>query len=188
MVCPLPSKVLLHICCGICAGGVVQRLREEGYEVVGYFYNPNIYPLSEYKKRLTVAEGVAKILKFTLITEADDAKKWEKLTNGLGGLAEGGERCSRCYRFRLQKALAKANELGIELFTTTLTVSPHKNATVIGQIGQEIGGARFLVEDFKKHDGYKHSLELAKKHYLYRQHYCGCRYSLVEAERDHRSL
>lgn len=171
------TKILLHICCGICAGGVVKRLREEGYSVTGFFYNPNIQPLTEYKKRLAVAQEVAKLLAFSLITEPYVTGEWELATKGLEGEPEGGRRCFQCYHLRLQKTYAKAQEIGADFFTTTLTVSPHKKAEVINQIGREIGGEQFLAEDFKKHDGFKRSMDFAKEQQLYRQHYCGCLYS-----------
>ncbi|RLC69731.1 MAG: hypothetical protein DRI26_08505 [Chloroflexi bacterium] len=173
-------RILLHICCGVCAASVVERLRQEGYEVTGFFFNPNIHPSQEYERRLEVARQVAKRLNFPLKVGPYRPKEWLKETLPLRNEPEGGERCRVCFRLRLAETYHKLFELGGEVFTTTLTVSPHKSAQVINQIGREIGGERFLERDFKKRDGFKRSIELAKSWGLYRQDYCGCIYSLKE--------
>jgi predicted adenine nucleotide alpha hydrolase (AANH) superfamily ATPase len=171
-------KVVLHICCGVCAAGSVEALGREGHDVLGFFYNPNIHPAEEYQKRLDVAYKVAKELKFPL--EAGDyiPEEWFSLTSSLKDEPEGGRRCQVCYRLRLQKAYDYMTACGADAFTTTLTISPHKSAQVINSIGQEIGGAKFLIRDFKKKDGFKRAVQLAKKWDLYRQHYCGCIFSM----------
>jgi predicted adenine nucleotide alpha hydrolase (AANH) superfamily ATPase len=171
-------KVLLHICCGVCAAGVVERLKQEGQEVSGFFYNPNIHPQEEYERRLDVTRSVAKELGFKLEVPPYSPEEWFTLTGLLEKEPEGGERCQVCYRLRLTRTFQSLGETGCDVFTTTLTVSPNKRADIINRIGVEIGGDRFLSRDFKKKDGFKRSNELARQWGLYRQHYCGCRYSI----------
>ncbi|MBI3931534.1 MAG: epoxyqueuosine reductase QueH [Chloroflexi bacterium] len=175
-------KTVLHICCGICAAGVAERLLSEGHEVSGFFYNPNIHPAKEYECRLEVARRVAGELGFPLAVGQYGTDRWFEATNGLETEPEGGRRCPVCFRLRLEKTFSHMQEKGCDAFTTTLTVSPSKSALVVNQIGQEIGGDRFLARDFKKKDGFKRSIELAKKWELYRQHYCGCIFSLRQAQ------
>lgn len=175
-------KIVLHICCGVCAAGVVERLAYEGHRVSGLFFNPNIHPEEEYERRLEVARQVAQELDFPLVAGLYTPEEWFKETSGLENEPEGGKRCSVCFRLRLKKTYLYVLEQGADAFTTTLTVSPTKSAAVINQIGQEIGGDNFLIRDFKKNDGFKRSIELAKKWGLYRQHYCGCIYSQKQAQ------
>ncbi|HJM37103.1 MAG: hypothetical protein CL877_05915 [Dehalococcoidales bacterium] len=171
-------RIVLHICCGVCAAGVVERLTVEGHEVVGLFYNPNIHPTEEYERRLEVARRVAGELNFHLVIGSYTPDEWFQATSGLENEPEGGKRCSVCFRLRLKKTYLYLLEHGEDAFTTTLTVSPTKSAAIINQIGSEIGGDRFLLRDFKKKNGFKRSSELAEKWGLYRQHYCGCLYSI----------
>jgi len=170
-------KVVLHICCGVCAAGAAESLAAEGHQVLGFFYNPNIHPVEEYQKRLDVARKVAEELNFSLDAGPYEEEEWLDLTRSLKGEPEGGRRCQVCYRLRLQKTHDFMLACGADAFTTTLTISPHKSAQVINQIGQEIGGQKFLARDFKKKDGFKRAMQLAKKWELYRQDYCGCMYS-----------
>ena len=171
-------KILLHICCGVCAAGVVERLTLEGHQVHGLFYNPNIHPRREYDRRLGVAREVAKELDFPLEVPLYITEEWFNETVSLENEPEGGRRCEVCFRLRLKKAYLYMKDCGADAFTTTLTVSPHKSAAVINRVGQEIGGERFLARDFKKKEGFKRAVELAKKWALYRQDYCGCIYSM----------
>jgi predicted adenine nucleotide alpha hydrolase (AANH) superfamily ATPase len=171
-------KVVLHICCGVCAAGAVETLSREGHQVIGFFYNPNIHPIEEYQRRLEVATKVAKELNFPLETGPYTPEEWLNLTGSLKDEPEGGRRCPICYRLRLEKTRDYMIACGADAFTTTLTISPHKSAQVINQIGKEIGGEKFLVRDFKKKDGFKRAMQLAKKWELYRQDYCGCIYSM----------
>ncbi|MBU1998619.1 MAG: epoxyqueuosine reductase QueH [Candidatus Omnitrophota bacterium] len=171
------QKVLLHICCGICACGSVSRLRQEGFEVIGYFYNPNIHPEEEYKKRLEAAKQTAENMCFELRFGSYDKDEWLSLTAGFEDEPESGLRCQLCYRLRLQQANNKSTELGCDYFTTTLSVSPHKDSRVINNTGLEIGAERFLPLDFKKKGGFQKANTLAKDYSLYRQNYCGCIYS-----------
>jgi len=177
-------KVLLHICCGVCAAGVVERLNQEGHTVSGFFYNPNIYPEEEYERRLDVARSVARELKFTLDVPLYNPEEWSTLAGSLDKEPEGGARCQECYRLRLTRTFQFLGETGYDVFTTTLTVSPNKRADIINRIGVDIGGDRFLARDFKKKDGFKRSNEMARQWGLYRQHYCGCLYSIPASKQD----
>lgn len=160
---------------------MVERLTAEGHEVLGLFYNPNIHPAQEYERRLEVARQVAGELNFPLVAIPETPEEWLRETSDLENEPEGGKRCSVCFRLRLRKTYLYLLERGGDAFTTTLTVSPTKPAAVINQIGVEIGGDKFLPRDFKKKDGFKRSSELAKKWGLYRQHYCGCIYSMRDS-------
>jgi len=171
-------KILLHICCGVCAAGVVERLTLEGHQVHGLFYNPNIHPRQEYDRRLEVARKVAKELDFPLEVPLYITEEWFNETVSLENEPEGGRRCEVCFRLRLKKAYLYMKDCGADAFTSTLTVSPHKSAGVINRVGWEIGGERFLARDFKKKAGFERAVELAKKWALYRQDYCGCIYSM----------
>lgn len=171
-------KVLLHICCGICAGSVSERLLQEGHQVTGYFFNPNIHPIEEYERRLHVAKTVSESVGFPIFAGEYKPDNWFQATAGLDKEPEGGRRCEVCYRLRLQETFRVMHERGLEGFTTTLTVSPHKLASVVNRIGEEIAGDKFMARDFKKKDGFKRANEIAKKLGVYRQHYCGCVYSM----------
>ena len=171
-------QLLLHICCGVCAAGVVERLAAEGHDVTGYFFNPNIHPREEYERRLETVKKVADELNFTLEVGPYTPEEWLKETETLKNEPEGGRRCEVCFRHRLKQTWLHLLESDLDAFTTTLTVSPHKQAAVINRAGKEIGGDRFLEKDFKKRAGFQRSVELAKKLALYRQDYCGCIYSM----------
>lgn len=175
-------KIVLHICCGVCAAGVVERLTSEGHQVLGLFYNPNIHPLEEYQKRLDVARKVAKELSFPLVEAPYTPEVWLQETNGLENEPEGRKRCPVCFRLRLKQTYLYVKEQGWAAFATTLTVSPHKSAEVVNRVGREVGGDRFLARDFKKQAGFQRSMEMAKKWALYRQNYCGCIYSQRETK------
>ena len=178
-------KVLLHICCGACASSVAERLMCDGYQVTGFFYNPNIHPADEYKRRLDAAHKVAKELKFELVEGAYDRERWFELIKGTEYAPEGGQRCQRCFRMRLEKTQEYMLKHIFDSFTATLTVSPLKDAALVNSIGREIGGDKFMCMDFKKKGGSQRTVELAKEMGLYRQNYCGCIYSLEEMERKH---
>ncbi len=171
-------KIVLHICCGVCAAGVVERLILEGHEVRGLFYNPNIHPVEEYERRLEAADKVSKELNFPLEVGPYTPEEWFEATSSLQNEPEGGKRCEVCFRLRLKKAYLYLKDLMWDAFTTTLTVSPHKSADVINRAGQEIGRDRFLVRDFKKQAGFQRATKLSKEWALHRQNYCGCLYSM----------
>ena len=176
-------KILLHICCAVCASSVLERLRQEGHEVIGYFYNPNIHPRGEYLKRLQETEELARRENFPLIIGDYDVNGWFVRTKGLEKEPEGGRRCARCFRLRLEATVKVAKEKGFAAFTTTLTVSPHKNAQAINEIGRKIDQVLFLKRDFKKQDGFKRAQELSRELNLYHQDYCGCIFSLDERKK-----
>ncbi|HUU50433.1 MAG TPA: epoxyqueuosine reductase QueH [Nitrospinota bacterium] len=172
-------KLLLHICCAPDSTHVAHVLDEE-YEITGYFYNPNIYPEEEYELRWGDLQKIAEEFNFNLLNPPYDPDIWFSLTKGLENEPEGGKRCERCFLMRLEKTAKIAKEKGYDIFTTTLTISPHKNANLINSLGRSLSEkykADFLAADFKKQDGFKKSIELSKRYNLYRQNYCGCLYS-----------
>ncbi len=170
-------KVVLHICCGVCAAGAAERLAGEGHQVVGFFYNPNIQPRDEYERRLTAVREVAARLRFPLQTGRYDADEWLNQTVQLKQEPEGGKRCEVCFAMRLRETFLALPALGGDAFTTTLTISPRKSARTVNRIGAEIGAQKFLARDFKKMAGFHRAIELARQWRLYRQDYCGCVYS-----------
>ena len=174
--------LLLHSCCGPCSSAVLERLTEH-FQVTLLYYNPNIEPeeeylhrLSEQKRLLTLLPGEIPMLPCDYDHEAFDA-----FAPALADAPEGGERCLACFAMRLNYTAEQAKAHGFEYFTTTLSVSPHKNADNVNRIGAEAGakaGVKYLFADFKKKNGYLRSLELSRAYNLYRQDYCGCRYSM----------
>lgn len=173
------KKLLLHSCCGPCSTHVIDVLKND-YDLTIFYSNSNIFPIEEYKKRLQEQERYAKIMGIEVIEDEYDEEKYLEFVKGLEDEKEGGKRCKACFEFRLSRAADYAKNNGYDLFSTTLTVSPHKNSAVINEVGQKISkekGIEFLAESFKKQDGYKKSVEIAKKYNLYRQNYCGCRFS-----------
>ena len=184
----VPS-LLLHSCCAPCSSYVLEYLSQH-FLITAFYYNPTIYPDEEYKKR--VIEQQEFIRKFPFVNpvkfiEGDfDKEKFYELTKGLEQVKEGGERCFLCYELRLKKTAELAKECGFDFFTTTLSISPLKNAEKLNEIGERLGetyGIPYLVSDFKKKNGYKRSIELSTEYNLYRQDYCGCIYSKQERER-----
>jgi predicted adenine nucleotide alpha hydrolase (AANH) superfamily ATPase len=171
-------KVALHICCAVCAAGAAERLIQEGHQVCGFFFNPNIHPEEEYRRRLENAQKVARELGFDLEEGPYVPDDWAKAVASLENEPEGGKRCPVCFKIRLEKTFQFMQESGCDAFTTTLTMGPNKSGELIGKIGQEIGGNKFLKQDFKKKEGFKRAIVLAKKWGLYHQNYCGCIYSL----------
>ena len=183
----MKKKILLQSCCAPCSTAVIERLVDE-FEITILYYNPNIYPEEEYLKRK------AEELKYIEIFNAKnpenqinfldcdyESEKFYEKTKGFENEREGGARCALCFRLRLEKTATLAKQNGFDVFGTTLTVSPHKNAEVINGIGLELQreiGVEFLISNFKKQNGYKRSVELAKENDLYRQNYCGCEFAL----------
>lgn len=169
----------MHICCAGC-GAFVSQLLASDYEVTLFFYNPNIFPAEEYQKRVDTVKRIADKFKFNLIVGDYDHDQWLAKIKGHENDKEKGGRCLICYRDRLENAARVAKENGINNFTSTLTVSPHKLAKEIINIGQELAdsfGVKFLAQDFKKQDGFKKATILANELGLYRQNYCGCEFS-----------
>jgi predicted adenine nucleotide alpha hydrolase (AANH) superfamily ATPase len=171
------KKALLHICCGVCASEPIVRLMDYGYEVCGFFYNPNISPKAEYAKRLEAAKQACRFFSIELIEGLFDQQDWMKKIKGLEGEPEGGRRCQICYKLRLQATYNKALEKGFDHFASTLSISPHKNSCEINLIGSSLSAQKYLDYDFKKSDGFKKAMDFSKKQALYRQDYCGCCYS-----------
>ncbi|MCG2701148.1 MAG: epoxyqueuosine reductase QueH [Candidatus Falkowbacteria bacterium] len=172
-------KILLHICCAGC-GVYIGKLLKKDYNAVLYFYNPSIYPISEYNTRLAEAKIIAKKFNLKLLTEEYDHNKWLNKIKGHEHDSERGERCFICYQDRMESTAQKAQVGGFDCFSTTLTVSPHKDAAEIIKIGKKMAekyNIKFLDKDFKKQDGFKKSVELSKELNLYRQNYCGCEFS-----------
>lgn len=172
-------KILLHVCCAVCSAGAIESLKE-GNEVILLFSNSNIYPEKEFEKRLENAKKIAEAYGLELIADEYDHNSWLMFIKGLENEPEKGKRCLKCFEFNLRETAEKAKELGISNFTTTLTISPHKDSKKIFEIGKMIAKEdciNFLDVDLKKKDGFKKSNELAKKYNLYRQNYCGCEFS-----------
>ncbi len=175
-------KIALHVCCAVCAAGAAERLLQEGHAISGYFYNPNLYPEGEYLRRLENAKIVARELGFSLIEGPRNYQDWAEATARLQNETEGGARCTVCIKFRLERTYRFMRESGCEAFTTTLSMGSNKSGILISRWGHEIGCGTFLDRDFKKRDGIQRTGELAERWGLYRQHYCGCQYSLKEME------
>lgn len=179
-------KLVLHSCCAPCSTHVLEVLNET-FNLEILFFNPNIYPKEEYHKRLQ--EQIHLIPKMELDikvakTDYESHLFYEKV-KGLENLGEGSERCKQCISLRLEKTAMYAAENKFDYFTSTLSISPLKNADIINEIGQSLQdkySVKFLIADFKKNNGFKNSIDLSKKYNLYRQDYCGCIFSKNERE------
>ena len=174
--------LLLHSCCGPCSSAVLERLTEH-FQVTLLYYNPNIEPEEEYLHRLAEQERLLTLLpgEIPMLSCEYDHEAFQAFAPALAEAPEGGERCLACFAMRLNYTAEQAKAHGFEYFTTTLSVSPHKNADNVNRIGEEAGkryGVKYLFADFKKKNGYLRSLELSRQYELYRQDYCGCRYSM----------
>lgn len=173
------NKLLVHACCATCAGYVLDKLAA-GFEPVLYYYNPNIHPLEEYLLRKNELEQYAAKKNIPFIEAEYEPQAWLDFIQGLESEPEKGLRCEQCFKFRLEMTASYAKEHAFELFTTTLTISPHKNSRTIMDVGKEIAKQKeliFLEENFKKQDGFKKTMEIAKRENFYRQKYCGCSFS-----------
>ncbi len=182
--CGHVPKLLLHSCCGPCSSYVLEYLSKY-FEISVLFFNPNIFPESEYEKRLKTQAEIIEKMDFlnpvSLISIPYDYSEFLSVAEGLESEYEGGARCTQCFKLRLRKTAYEAKKRGFDCFTTTLSVSPHKNAALLNEIGNKLStetGATFITADFKKREGYKRSIELSKEYELYRQEYCGCEFSL----------
>ncbi len=182
---PVP-RLLLHSCCAPCSSYVLEYLSDH-FEITDQFYNPNIYPEQEFRYRSDELKRLIEEMDFKhpvgFIEEPYDSGAFYGAVKGLEDIPEGGERCFACYELRMRKAAEKAKEGGYDYFTTTLSISPLKNAQKINEIGQKLEaeyGVRHLPSDFKKKNGYKRSTELSAQYGLYRQDYCGCVFSRQE--------
>ena len=175
-------SILLHSCCAPCSSHVISVLKDY-FDITILYYNPNIRPIQEYEKRKQEQINFIKQLDCGIkIMDCDyDNDVYEECIKGLENEKEGGARCLKCFRLRLEKTAKLASVNNFDYFCTTLTVSPYKNSQVINNIGKElmnIYNVKWLYSDFKKEEGYKHSIALSKQYNLYRQDYCGCIYSI----------
>ena len=181
-------KLLLHTCCAPCSSYCIEYLSNY-FDITVLYYNPNISPQEEYEKRKQ--EQIRFLKEYPSKNKLDimdidyDYNEFLDIAEGLEQEPEGGKRCHKCYRLRLEKTAIMAKENHFDYFGTTLTVSPYKNSQLLNQIGSELESKyqiAYLYSDFKKKEGYKRSIELSKQYHLYRQDYCGCIYS--KKERD----
>lgn len=185
-------KLLLHSCCAPCSTYILEYLTEH-FDISVLYYNPNIHPSEEFYKREREQERfinlVEKKNKIDLIKADYNPKEFFAVVKGHELDKEGGDRCAICYELRLDQAAQYAKKLGYDYFTTTLSISPHKNAQVINSIGERLEekyDVKYLYADFKKKNGFKRSIELCNQFDIYRQDYCGCVFSLKES-RDRRA-
>ena len=187
-----PQKVFLHSCCAPCSSYCLEYLSQY-FEVTVFYYNPNIYPEEEYRKRvIEQQEFIEKFPaknKISFVEGEYKAEEFYQAVKGLEEIREGGARCFACYRLRLQEAYEYAKKGDFDYFTTTLTISPLKNAEKLNEIGELIakegdGSVKFLPSDFKKKNGYQRSVEISNEYGMYRQDYCGCVFSKREREQQ----
>ncbi|MBR1864570.1 MAG: epoxyqueuosine reductase QueH [Ruminococcus sp.] len=183
-----PPVLLLHSCCAPCSSYVLEYLTQY-FSITVFYYNPNIFPPEEYHHRVEELGRLISELpvknKVTLIEGNYDPEEFYRAVKGLEKIPEGGERCFACYRLRLEKSAQIARDIGADYFTSTLSISPYKNALKLNEIACELGevyDVRALPSDFKKRGGYKRSVELSQEYGLYRQDYCGCFFSRQERE------
>ena len=183
----VPS-LFLHSCCAPCSSYCLEYLAEY-FSITIFYYNPNISPAEEYEKRVDEQRRLIDSLnektkyKISFVEGEYKPEDFYAMAKGMEELPEGGERCFKCYEMRLREAAVLAKERGFDYFTTTLTISPLKNAKKLNEIGEKLGeeyGITHLPSDFKKKNGYKRSVELSKEYGLYRQDYCGCVFSKRE--------
>lgn len=175
--------LFLHSCCAPCSSYVLEYLSNY-FKITIFFYNPNIYPVQEYSRRVEEQKELISALKvknqIKFIEGKFDTESFYEIAKGLEETREGGERCFKCYELRLKEAAIMAKELDYDYFTTTLSISPHKNAQKLNEIGKNLSekyDVKYLYSDFKKKEGYKRSIELSNEYNLYRQDYCGCVFS-----------
>lgn len=177
-------RLLLHSCCGPCSSAVIERLAEH-FTLTVYYYNPNIYPDTEYRRRAAEQAGLLERLGVPMIEAEYDPAEFDAI--GMGDEPEGGARCKACYALRLDQTAQYAKAHGFSWFCSTLSVSPHKNAAWLNELGQAIAeqyGLSWLPNDFKKKNGFLRSLQLSEEYGLYRQSWCGCRWSRQERKKQ----
>lgn len=182
-------RLLLHACCAPCASYVLQYLAPY-FAIDIFFYNPNIFPPEEYHRRLEELIRLCDEANFgqdiNILESPFVPDDFFAAAKGLENAPEGGPRCTECFRLRLKHAAQMARDTGADYFTTTLTISPHKNASLLNELGQQLAlayGVPYLCSDFKKKEGYKRSIALSQQYGLYRQDYCGCIFSQEEARK-----
>lgn len=177
------QKMLLHVCCAPCSSHVLETL-ENQYNITSFFYNPNISSIEEHDKRMAELKRFVSEAPFTRDVDIVEARYepevFLEMAKGMEELPERGLRCYKCYELRMRKTAEYAAKNGYDIFTTTLSISPHKNAAWINEIGKALSaeyGVDYLYSDFKKKNGYLRSIELSKEFNLYRQDFCGCDFS-----------
>ena len=182
-------KLLLHSCCAPCSSYVLEYLSQY-FEITVFYYNPNIYPESEYTKRIWEQQKLIEELPakhpISFMAGPYDKERFYEMASGLEHVKGGGARCMKCYELRLREAAKIAKNAGFDYFTTTLSISPLKKAERLNEIGQRLGEeyeVEYLLSDFKKKNGYKRSIELSKIYGLYRQDYCGCEFSMENRDK-----
>ncbi len=181
--------LLIHSCCAPCSSYVLEYL-SGFFDITVFYYNPNISPAEEFEKR---AKEQCRLIEEMLpdsgiktVIADYDANEFFDIVKGLENEPEGGERCKKCFALRLEKTAELAKKQNFDFFTTTLTISPHKNAQILNETGKEAAlkyGVNYLFSDFKKKNGYRRSCELSEQYGLYRQNYCGCIFSKIEAQK-----
>ena len=180
---PEGSQLLLHACCAPCSSAVLERIGNY-FEITIFYYNPNITEEEEYKKRVEEVKRLIRSISTKYPVHLQEGRynpdEYWDISKGLENEPERGKRCYKCYELRLEETAKVADSLGFDYFCTTLTLSPHKNANWINEIGENLDSkyaSHYLYSDFKKRNGYKRSIELSHEFNLYRQDYCGCIYS-----------
>lgn len=183
-------SLLLHACCAPCSSYVLEYLNKY-FDITIFFYNPNISPKSEFDYRVSEVKRLINELphegEIKFIEGEYNSSVFFDMAKGLEDIPEGGERCFKCYELRLRESAKEAVKGGFDYFTTTLSISPHKNAQKLNEIGRALSdeyGVRYLFSDFKKKDGYKRSCTLSQEYDLYRQNYCGCVFSKALADNN----
>ena len=183
-------KLLLHSCCAPCSSYVLEYLSNY-FEITVFYYNPNIFPENEYTKRILEQQTLISDMRVkhpvSFLAGNYDRERFFQIAEGLEHLREGEERCFKCYELRLEEAAKIARDAGFDFFTTTLSISPLKNADKLNEIGTRLAdkyGVQYLQSDFKKKNGYKRSIELSSEYGLYRQDYCGCEYSFRDRQKQ----
>ncbi|MBQ9340779.1 MAG: epoxyqueuosine reductase QueH [Lachnospiraceae bacterium] len=179
----MADKLLLHSCCAPCSSVCLERLTPE-YEIFDYYYNPNITEMSEYEYRENelkrLIDEIPKVNPIHFVGGAFDPEPFFNSVKGFEDCPERGDRCTICFKLRLMASALKCKELGCDMFATTLTLSPLKDADLLNSIGEEVAkevGVTYLPSNFKKKNGYLRSIELSREYNLYRQSYCGCVFS-----------
>ena len=182
-------RLLLHSCCAPCSSYVLEYLSPYFF-ITDFYYNPNIAPADEYRKRVSEMQRLIREMPLPHPVEGIyDPDRFYEMAKGKEDIPEGGERCFACFEMRLREAAQEALRLHMDYFTTSLSISPLKDAQKLNEIGIRLGeeyGVPYLVSDFKKKNGFRRSTELSREYHLYRQNYCGCVYSRRQAEREGR--
>lgn len=177
----MKNKIILHACCAICSGYPVSYLKDAGYQPVVYFYNPNIFPQEEYVRRYEAQKILCEHLGCELVEGEYEPEKYYEFVKGLEYEPEKGKRCDKCFELRLRKTAEFAKSVGIDTFTTSIVISPHKNYDKLTFLGQKIAeeyGLKYLPVNFRKNDGFLKTNKISKELGLYRQNYCGCKFAM----------